>query len=234
MRTKFKMEAKFKMRAKLMKKRISHIISYILICLLLAVGFLGWGPTETISHRAVAYGERQEAREAVQNSYRPDNLIRFHVVANSDSERDQLLKYAVRDEILKEVSPKLARSASLAESREILKSMDDELLDIAKRVVREWGFDYPVSLEYGVFPFPAKSYGNIVLPGGNYEAVTIKIGRGHGANWWCILFPPICFVNVEEATDVPVDGKEAVKLDTAAEKLERKQQFCFFFERFFK
>ena len=100
-----------------------------------------------------------------------------------------------------------------------------------------------MALEYGTFAFPTKSYGHIVLPGGDYEAVEIKIGQGQGANWWCILFPPLCFVNADEVTHIPVDGKKAVPLDTAAKKLERKldqkferknpQQFCFFFERFF-
>jgi stage II sporulation protein R len=205
-------------------------ICYILICVLLTIGFLGLGPMEMESN-------------AAPNHYSPDDLIRFHVIANSDSEHDQLLKYAVRDEILKEVSPRLARSGSLLESRIILEGMYDELLDIARRVIQEWGYDYAVALEYGVFAFPTKSYGDIVLAGGDYEAVEIKIGQAQGANWWCVLFPPLCFVNADEATNIPVDGEEAVPLDTAAKKLERRldqkferknpQQFCFFFERFF-
>jgi stage II sporulation protein R len=157
-----------------------------------------------------------------QIDYGPDNLIRFHVIANSDSEDDQLLKYAVRDEILKKVSSRLARSESIDESRAILRGMTNELLEIADGAVKAWGKDYPVRLEYGIFPFPAKSYGDIILPGGNYEAVEIKIGSAQGANWWCILFPPVCFVNAEEAANLPVDGKEAVPMDAAAKKLDKK------------
>lgn len=152
----------------------------------------------------------------------PEKLIRFHVLANSDSEEDQLLKYAVRDEILKEVAPRLAGSASLAESRTIILGMKDQFLAIGEQVIKEWGKNYPVTLDYGIHNFPTKSYGNIVLPGGEYEAVKIQIGEAQGANWWCVLFPPLCFVNVEESTSLPVDGKAAMPLDTA--KKSKKQQ----------
>lgn len=167
----------------------------------------------------------------------PEELIRFHVIANSDEEEDQLLKYAVRDALLKEAAPRLAKSTSLDESRMILQEMEGKLKDIAQSVVREWNRDYPVTLEYGRYTFPAKSYGNIVLPSGEYEALKINIGEARGANWWCVLFPPLCFVNVEEAASLPVDGKPAVPLDTAAKaKAEEsgKKQIGFYFARFFK
>jgi stage II sporulation protein R len=148
-------------------------------------------------------------------AYKPEELIRFHVLGNSDSEEDQLLKYAVRDKILKQVAPKLASSKSLAESREIVLAMEEEILQIASEVVQDWGADYPVTFDYGVFTFPTKSYGNIILPGGTYEAVKIKIGKAEGANWWCVLFPPLCFVNVEESTTLQVDGKDPVPMEEA-------------------
>jgi stage II sporulation protein R len=148
-------------------------------------------------------------------------IIRFHVIANSDSQDDQNLKYAVRDEVLKITAPFLSKSSSLAESREMLKTMEPEIISTAQKTVKEWGRDYPISIDHGNYFFPAKSYGSIVLPSGNYEAVRIKIGKAEGANWWCILFPPICFVNVEKATSVQVDGKEPKK-------------FTFFFARLVK
>ncbi|ADY56860.1 stage II sporulation protein R [Syntrophobotulus glycolicus DSM 8271] len=164
---------------------------------------------------------RGEAKADLPAQPDASEIIRFHVIANSDSEDDQDLKYAVRDEILKLAAPRLAKSSSLAESREIVKSMEPEILAAAQRVVRNWGRDYSVQIEHGNYFFPAKSYGSIVLPSGEYEAVRIKIGKAEGANWWCILFPPICFVNVEKATAVPVDGKEPRK-------------YTFFLGRFFK
>lgn len=154
----------------------------------------------------------------------PDDIIRFHVIANSDSEEDQLIKYAVRDAILKKAAPRLARSASLAESREMLMAMEEDIISTAEGVILAWGKDYPVSLDYGKHSFPTKSYGSIVLPGGEYEAVKIKIGRAEGANWWCILFPPLCFVNVEESTSLPVDGKAGVPLDSVKKEAVGKSE----------
>lgn len=154
----------------------------------------------------------------------PGDLIRFHVIANSDSEEDQLLKYSVRDEILKKVAPRLANSASLEESRAIITGMESELLEIASKVVADWGKNYKVSMDFGFHNFPTKSYGNIVLPSGEYEAVKIKIGEANGANWWCVLFPPICFVNVEESTTVSVDGKPGVPLDSSSKPITEKTE----------
>mgnify|MGYP000915229566 CR=1 FL=1 len=165
-----------------------------------------------------------QALNKVQGKETIAPLIRFHVIANSDSEEDQLLKYAVRDEILKKVAPRLAESVSLEESRGIIQEMEGEFLAIAETVMKERGKDYPLTLDYGLHTFPTKSYGNIVLPGGEYEAVKIMIGKAQGANWWCVLFPPLCFVNVEESTSLPVDGKPGVPLDTVQGEKANSQE----------
>ncbi len=187
-----------------MKKRI--ICTVVGIGLL--IGTLGLGPVSSFQ------GNKTYSKIDIRE-VNPTEIIRFHVIANSDSEDDQLLKYAVRDEILKKVAPKLAKSSSLAESRKLLQEMESEILGTAQRVIQDWGKDYPVSMDFGIYSFPAKSYGTIVLPGGEYEAVKIKIGEAQGANWWCVLFPPLCFVNIEESTALPVDGKPGVPLDSA-------------------
>lgn len=177
-------------------------------------------------------------------SLSPESLIRFHVVANSDSEEDQLLKYAVRDEILKIVAPRLSQSRSLEESRQLLQEMEEQLTEIANAVIKKSGADYDVSINHGKHIFPTKSYGRMILPGGEYEAVKIMIGEAEGENWWCVLFPPVCFVNVEESTTIPVDGKPGVSLDTAGKKIadsefddkeeERKPKVKFYLARFFQ
>ncbi|NMA69865.1 MAG: stage II sporulation protein R [Desulfitobacterium sp.] len=138
------------------------------------------------------------------------DLIRFHVVANSDSPADQALKNLVRDEILKEVSHQLASSQSLDESRQILLELRPTMEEITRRVLGEKGSDYEVRTTYGEESFPTKSYGSLVLPAGQYEAVQVVIGEGKGANWWCVLFPPLCFVDIKHSTAVPVDGKPPV------------------------
>lgn len=123
-------------------------------------------------------------------------LIRFHVLANSDTAVDQELKMKVRDEVLKYISPILDQSNSLEESREILKLEDSNIINIAKEVIKEEGFDYSVETTLTRENFPVKEYGNIVLPQGEYEAYRILIGDGQGQNWWCVMFPPLCFVDV--------------------------------------
>lgn len=154
---------------------------------------------------------------------KPDQLIRFHVLANSDSEQDQALKRAVRDAILKEVAPQLAVSKSLEESRQILKKIRPEMEDIARSVVKAWGKDYSVHTEYGHFGFPTKSYGSLVLPAGDYEALRVVIGEGQGSNWWCVLFPPLCFIDVEHSTAVQVDGKPGIPLKSEPKTQPTKQ-----------
>lgn len=148
----------------------------------------------------------------------PNQLIRFHVVANSDSDEDQALKRAVRDAILEEVSPRLASSKSLDESRQILLKIRPEMEKIGLSVVKSWGKNYTVRAELGDFSFPTKSYGTLVLPAGTYEALRVVIGEGEGSNWWCVLFPPLCFVDIEYSTAVQVDGKVGIPIQNDSEE----------------
>lgn len=125
-----------------------------------------------------------------------DEIIRFHVIANSDTDKDQELKLKVRDEVIKFLTPLLDKSSSIKESRKILKNNDKKVIDIAKKVIKENGYNYSVESELSRENFPEKIYGNIVLPQGEYEAYRILIGKSAGQNWWCVMFPPLCFVDV--------------------------------------
>lgn len=125
-----------------------------------------------------------------------EKLIRFHVIANSDEEKDQALKLKVRDEVLKYIQPLLKESKDIDNSREILKKENGNILKIAKAVIEENGYSYEVDSTLSREYFPVKTYGNITLPQGEYEAYRILIGSGEGKNWWCVMFPPICFVDV--------------------------------------
>lgn len=125
-----------------------------------------------------------------------DEIIRFHVIANSDNDEDQELKLKVRDEVIKFLTPLLNKSSSIKESREILKENDKKVIEIAKKVIKENGYNYSVKSELSRENFPEKIYGNIVLPQGEYEAYRILIGKSSGQNWWCVMFPPLCFVDV--------------------------------------
>lgn len=145
-----------------------------------------------------------------------DILIRFHVIANSDSDKDQNLKLKVRDEVIEYLYPMLKESKSLDESRKILLDNEDEVNNIAQDVIKKNGYDYKTKIQLSHENFPEKSYGNIILPQGNYEAFRIIIGSGEGRNWWCVMFPPLCFIDV---TKGKVEEDESKKeLDREVEK----------------
>jgi stage II sporulation protein R len=124
-----------------------------------------------------------------------EQVLRLHVVAHSDSKRDQALKRAVRDALLDEITPILVQAASLEEARAAVIMAMPLMEQTAAAVVAQWGESYQVEAELGRAHFPGKAYGLVFLPAGEYTALQLKIGEAQGANWWCILFPPMCFVD---------------------------------------
>lgn len=137
-----------------------------------------------------------------------EKLIRFHVIANSDSDEDQELKLKVRDAIIQYLQPKLINSSSVDESEKIIKSEYEQLEKISKNIINENGYSYDVKIGIEYANFPTKQYSNIVLPAGEYKALRIVIGEGQGKNWWCVMFPPLCFVDEESGViDKETDKK---------------------------
>lgn len=132
-------------------------------------------------------------------AYKKLELIRFHVIANSDNELDQAMKLRVRDLIVQKMTPEFAKADNLTEARAIAKAHLAEIEAITAQEIKAWGKNYSVSVQLGRYDFPAKTYGELTLPASNYEAVRIVIGQGRGANWWCVLFPPLCFVDVSKS-----------------------------------
>jgi stage II sporulation protein R len=139
------------------------------------------------------YGEVSRV-EKISSNYK-DKLIRFHVLANSDSEEDQNLKLKVRDEIIKYLQPLLKKSRSIEESEEIILSENENIKRISENIILENGYTYEVKVNLEYSQFPAKQYSNIVLPAGEYKSLRVIIGDGEGKNWWCVMFPPLCFVD---------------------------------------
>lgn len=135
-----------------------------------------------------------------------DDLIRLHVLANSDSASDQQVKLKVRDAVIAYLAPYLEHAATKADAKQIVLEHKGTLIDVAQQVIAMNGADYPVDLQVGFFDFPVKSYGSLVLPAGKYEAVRVLIGRAEGKNWWCVLFPPLCFVDITNAAAIPSKG----------------------------
>lgn len=123
-------------------------------------------------------------------------LLRLHVIANSDSPEDQALKLAVRDKILETLNSEFENIDDINISRQFIKSNLKYMEEIARQKIRETGKEYSVTAIFGKFYFPVKNYGYVTLPAGEYEALRIIIGNGKGANWWCVLFPPLCFVDI--------------------------------------
>ena len=151
------------------------------------------------------------------NKVLSDNLIRLHVIANSDSEEDQVLKRNVRDAVIDFMRKKLENVTNLEQAKNIIDDDIDEIEKIATEKVRESGKAYPVKVVLGKYPFPTKTYGEVALPAGNYQALRIVIGEGLGSNWWCVLFPPLCFVDVTHGT-IPDSVKEELKNSLTAEE----------------
>lgn len=131
------------------------------------------------------------------------DVVRLHVLANSNTQEDQALKLKVRDSVLEQAQILLADVSTKEESMKIL-SKNTTLLEKAalECIIRE-GYDYTVRVCLGKYDFPTKSYKNISLPQGNYDALRVIIGSGKGDNWWCVVFPPFCLG--EPATDEKED-----------------------------
>lgn len=125
-----------------------------------------------------------------------DNIFRLHILANSDSEEDQALKLKVRDSVIDYMEEINFGSKTKEETIKVVSEKLEEIKKIAENKIHELGFDYEVNLEIGNFNFPTKYYGNISLPAGNYDALKINMGKAQGQNWWCSLFPPLCFIDI--------------------------------------
>lgn len=126
------------------------------------------------------------------------DCLRLHVIANSDSEADQEAKLAVRDAVLACVREDFDASDK-AEAKLELMARGGELQAAAENALRERGLDQEVELIAGNFDFPDRVYGDEVYPAGKYDALRIVIGEGAGRNWWCVMFPPLCLVETENA-----------------------------------
>lgn len=149
------------------------------------------------------------------------NLIRFHVLANSDSVKDQAVKLKVRDAVVSYLTPHLKDVSDATAARQIIMEQHDDLIHVAQQVLIDNGANYPVQIEHGIFEFPIKSYGNLTLPAGKYEAVRVLLGNAEGKNWWCVLFPPLCFIDVTNAAAIPT-GNSISKESNQADGIEFK------------
>lgn len=136
-----------------------------------------------------------------------DNIIRFHIRAASDSDEDQNLKLKVKDAVVGYMKDELSDADSLDEARDILYDDSESIRKLALQVIRDEGYAYDVNVYFERSYFPMKAYGDMSFPPGEYEAFRVDIGDADGKNWWCVLFPPLCFVD-QTYTIVPDDTKD--------------------------
>lgn len=137
-------------------------------------------------------------------------IIRFHVIANSDSDADQALKLKVKEAVVNYTAELLCNSKSISETEDLLSSHINDIISIANNVISENDYDYPVTAEITDTYFPTKSYGSYTFPPGTYRAFQIKIGEAKGKNWWCVLYPPLCFIDISHGTVNP-ESEELLK-----------------------
>lgn len=134
------------------------------------------------------YKQRQDLQKCIA-----DKVLRFHVIANSDENEDQELKLAVRDAVGAKMEEKLQGAFDKAECEKIVTASMEEIIETAQNVIADAGYEYEVDAFLAETEFPVKTYGEYTFPAGEYEALEVVIGSGSGHNWWCVMYPNMCF-----------------------------------------
>ncbi len=155
-----------------------------------------------------------------------EKLIRLHIIANSDSEEDQNLKFLVRDEVLSYVSLLTKNCTDINEARKMISTNLIKLEEIAQDVIVSNGFSYTAKAELSDVYFPTRIYDDFSLPAGNYEALRIKLGEATGKNWWCVLFPPVCISAAEAESEFKNAGLSDKEINfVMSDKVEYRFRF---------
>lgn len=136
-----------------------------------------------------------------------NSVFRLHVIANSDSIEDQELKLKVRDSLLAYMNDICNNCSTKSEAISIATTHKNKFQEIAEKTIKENGYDYSVNINIDNFYFPTKNYGDITLPAGFYDALRVEIGEAKGKNWWCVMFPSLCFIDVSSGV-VDNEAKE--------------------------
>lgn len=189
-----------------MEKRRNLIMAALAVMISLMLTACVWR-TETVS-----------AKVEKTQEHMAEEVLRFHVLANSDSKEDQNLKMKVKDTVVSWMEEEMD-TESLAQTKAFIRSHLPQIEALAEETIQKEGYSYPVraSLEWTVFP--EKTYGDITFPAGTYEALRIQIGEAQGHNWWCVLYPSLCFIDSVHAV-VPEKGKKQLEHVLTEEEYE--------------
>ncbi len=133
-----------------------------------------------------------------------NKIIRLHILANSDTIQDQELKLKVRNNILNNFNARFSNISNKKESETLILKNLNEIKNIAQQTVYDEGYYYNVEVFYGNYKFPIREYDDMTLPSGDYDAVRVEIGEANGKNWWCVMFPPLCFTDLGKSSELAV------------------------------
>jgi stage II sporulation protein R len=191
-----------------LKRLEEHRMKWLYLLFAFAIMMMSW--------------EANRIDAAVVENTIPNESIRLRVIANSDSPEDQWIKSKVRDRVVEQITQWVDELEDLEEAREIIRLNLPELQDIVKNEIQSLGYPYNSGVELGMVPFPTKVYAGQVYPAGEYEALRITIGEGKGENWWCVLFPPLCFVDftTEEAAQEQGSTSNSADTNSKSDKVE--------------
>ncbi|KUP04178.1 stage II sporulation protein R [Bacillus coahuilensis p1.1.43] len=157
----------------------------------------------------------------------PDEAIRLRILANSDRDADQELKHLIRDEVNASITEWVAEIDNLNEARALIQTNLPKIEEIAEEKMNELGLNQTIHVEYATnVQFPTKLYGQYLYPAGEYEAILITLGEGDGSNWWCVLFPPLCFLDFSSGTAVS-EGFEEEEKETQSDQEAAEQDSKF-------
>lgn len=161
----------------------------------------------------------------------PNDVFRFHILANSDSEEDQALKLKVRDKVLEKTKILFDTANSKSDAEEFVKANLETIEKIAQNEVYKNGYNYPVKAEVVNMHFDTRYYESYTLPSGMYDALRITIGNAKGHNWWCVMYPSICISTVDEGKD---RAKDALSDDEYSVVTDDKVEYKFFIVELFQ
>lgn len=196
-------------------------ISFCMVIAIFATGILTWNIFLNLETKSTV-------------SVLSHSAIRFHILANSDSVSDQALKMHVKESVVNYIYEKTGDFKTVDEAKNFILNNDKTIKSIATKTIADNGYDYTVSSTFGFSDFPVKSYGDVIFPKGTYTSYTIKIGNGKGHNWWCVLYPPLCFVDVSTGV-LPDNSKEKLRdsLSDTQYHTVTKYNFKFKYLKFF-
>ena len=196
-------------------------ISFCMVIAIFATGILTWNIFLNLETKSTV-------------SVLSHSAIRFHILANSDSVSDQALKMRVKESVVNYIYEKTGDFKTVDEAKNFILNNDKTIKSIATKAIADNGYDYTVSSTFGFSDFPVKTYGDVIFPKGTYTSYTIKIGNGKGHNWWCVLYPPLCFVDVSTGVQ-PDNSKEKLRdsLSDTQYHTVTKYNFKFKYLKFF-